>query len=115
VLYALKSLGVGLYIDDFGTGYSSLQYLTWLPFDTLKIDRSFVTHMCDDEQSHDVIRTIADLAKSLGLGLVAEGVESEDQAKELLALGCRFAQGYYFSKPLSAFDAGIYFRASRSK
>lgn len=110
VLYGLKSLGVGLKIDDFGTGYSSLQYLTRLPFDTLKIDRSFVTHMCYDGQSHDVIRTIADLARSLNLEVVAEGVESSEQAAELLLLGCGFAQGYHFSRPLSKEAAQIYIR-----
>ncbi len=113
VLYGLKSLGIGLKIDDFGTGYSSLQYLTRLPFDTLKIDRSFVTHMCVDEQSHDVIRTIADLAKSLNMDVVAEGVEAEDQAKELLGLGCGYAQGYLFAKPLSTSDAELYIRKSQ--
>ncbi|MFN7926269.1 MAG: EAL domain-containing protein, partial [Bryobacteraceae bacterium] len=102
---AIKSLGVGLKIDDFGTGYSSLNYLAHLPFDSLKIDRSFVSTMCQDPQALELVRTILDLARNLGMQVVAEGVETPDQAERLQQLGCPFGQGYYFSQPLPFHDA----------
>lgn len=97
---AIKAMGVGLKIDDFGTGYSSLNYLAHLPFDTLKIDRTFVVAICHDEQSLELVKTILELARNLGMRVVAEGVETEGQAASLQQLGCNFAQGFYFSKPL---------------
>ena len=105
IFRGLKALGVGLKIDDFGTGYSSLQYLTQLPFDTLKIDRSFVFSMCQDNQSMDVVKTIVELARNLGMGVVAEGVETSEQVERLRELGCEFGQGYYFSRPVPADQA----------
>lgn len=100
VLRALKALGVGLKIDDFGTGYSSLNYLTNLPFDSIKIDRSFVLNMLEDDTSLEVIKAIIALAKGLGKEVVAEGIETKEQLERLQSLGCGFGQGYLFAKPL---------------
>jgi len=106
LLHHLKSLGVGLKIDDFGTGYSSLRYLCDLPFDTLKIDRSFTIQLGSGEDTAEdsVIRTIIAMAQNMSMGVIAEGVESEEHVKRLLAIGCHFGQGYFFSKPVSASD-----------
>jgi diguanylate cyclase (GGDEF)-like protein len=101
ILLDLKHLGLGLRIDDFGTGYSSLSYLHRLPFDTLKIDRSFVNSMDAQQDGIAIVRTIMALAQSLKLNVVAEGVETLTQAAHLQEMGCGFAQGYYFSKPLA--------------
>jgi len=101
-LRRLKSLGIGLEIDDFGTGYSSLSYLQRLPFDTVKVDRSFIKELGASAESSEIVRTIMELARSLQMDVVAEGVETEDQFQQLAALGCNYVQGYYFSKPVSA-------------
>lgn len=100
-LLALKQLGVGLKVDDFGTGYSSLNYLTKLPFDAIKIDRSFVTNMMEDDNSLEVIKAIIVLAKTLGKQVIAEGIETQDQLQRLLELGCGYGQGYLFSQPVN--------------
>jgi diguanylate cyclase (GGDEF)-like protein/PAS domain S-box-containing protein len=100
-LRRLREAGIGLEIDDFGTGYSSLSHLSSLPFDTLKIDRSFVSGLGVREDSVELIRTILDLARSLNLDVIAEGVENEMQIQALIELGCPRAQGYYFSKPVA--------------
>lgn len=99
-LRAIGDLGVRIAIDDFGTGYSSLAYLTRLPAQTLKIDRSFITAMLDDPGVMTLVSTIISLAHSLKLDVVAEGVESEEQAKFLRLLRCDQMQGYLISKPL---------------
>jgi diguanylate cyclase (GGDEF)-like protein/PAS domain S-box-containing protein len=101
-LRRLKDLNAGLEIDDFGTGYSSLSHLNSLPFDTLKINRSFVGKLSGDKESWAIVKTILDLARSMNLDVVAEGVETADQLQTLAALGCARAQGYYFSKPVAA-------------
>ena len=101
VLRQLKVLGVILNIDDFGTGYSSLHYLTNLPFDYLKIDRSFTMNMCKEEGSMEVVRAILMLAQGLGMKVVAEGIETASQLASLQKEGCGFGQGFYFSKPVS--------------
>jgi diguanylate cyclase (GGDEF)-like protein/PAS domain S-box-containing protein len=111
ILQRLKELGVGLEIDDFGTGYSSLSYLSCLPFDTVKIDRSFISDLGLREESGELVRTILDLARSLNLDVVAEGVETELQLRKLRALGCGRAQGYYFSKPVGDEVAAQLFEA----
>jgi len=104
-LKALKSLGVQLSIDDFGTGYSSLSYLHKFPFDILKIDQSFVSRMCLDQDSKAIAETILILARKLNKRAVAEGIEDEQQLAELKALGCDYGQGYYFSRPVPAAEA----------
>jgi diguanylate cyclase (GGDEF)-like protein/PAS domain S-box-containing protein len=100
LLTQLRELGVQLSIDDFGTGYSSLSYLQRFPIDTLKIDRSFVTQMMENEENLAIVRTIVALAQNLGMDVVAEGVETEDQLKLLKKLECENGQGYLFSTPL---------------
>jgi diguanylate cyclase (GGDEF)-like protein/PAS domain S-box-containing protein len=100
MLSQLKALGVKLSIDDFGTGYSSLSYLHSFPFDILKIDRSFVCRMGTDNESTGIVETILTLAQKLGKKAVAEGVETEAQVEALRALGCGYAQGYLFSRPV---------------
>jgi diguanylate cyclase (GGDEF)-like protein/PAS domain S-box-containing protein len=105
-LTALRGMGIHIAIDDFGTGYSSLSYLARLPIDKIKIDRSFVTAMLDSAQDRIVVSTIIALAHSFGLPVVAEGVETEEQATSLRELGCDEAQGYLFCKPLPAGEIG---------
>jgi EAL domain-containing protein (putative c-di-GMP-specific phosphodiesterase class I) len=100
MLSGLKALGVGLDIDDFGTGYSSLSRLQSFRVDTLKIDRIFVSRMDTDHETFEIVRVIVMLAHSLGLKLVAEGVETQAQLDLLKGLGCERAQGYLFSKPV---------------
>jgi diguanylate cyclase (GGDEF)-like protein len=109
-LAALGALGVDVALDDFGTGYSSLGYLTRMPVKTLKIDRSFVRAMLDDTAAMTLVSTIISLAHALRLTVVAEGVESEEQAKILRLLRCDQMQGYLISKPL-AFDAITHYLA----
>jgi EAL domain-containing protein (putative c-di-GMP-specific phosphodiesterase class I) len=92
-------LGVKLPIDDFGTGYSSLAYLHRFPISGLKIDRSFVTRVAENEV---IVRTIVSLAHNLGMEVIAEGVETQGQADRLLELGCEYAQGFFFSRPVEA-------------
>jgi len=100
MLKRLKALGVQISIDDFGTGYSSLSYLQRFPVDTLKVDRSFVSRLGLDPENQEIVRAIVALAHSLGLNVVAEGVEESGQASMLRALGCECVQGFYFSRPL---------------
>jgi len=101
-LNELRKLGVGLSLDDFGTGYSSLSYVMSYPFGILKIDRSFTSQLCQDIRGVSVVKAICALAGSLDMKAVAEGVETQQQLEALRALGCNFAQGYYFSKPKPA-------------
>jgi len=102
MLQQIKSLGIHLAIDDFGTGYSSLSYLHRFPLDTLKIDRSFISGMGDDGEGMEIARTILPMANNLRLDVVAEGVETIQQVALLKKLHCKYGQGYYFSRPLSA-------------
>jgi len=101
MLFQLRTLGVRLSIDDFGTGYSSLSYLHRFPIDTLKIDRSFVTRIVNDKENVEIVRTILMLAENLGMDVVAEGVETQEQMSLLRQLFCHSAQGYFFSKPMN--------------
>jgi PAS domain S-box-containing protein len=99
VLSELKALGVHLSIDDFGTGYSSLSRLQSFPVDTLKIDRAFISKIGTDAESIEMVRIIIMLAHNLGMSVVAEGVETPEQAQQLRDLGCELAQGYFFARP----------------
>ncbi|HET9555600.1 MAG TPA: EAL domain-containing protein, partial [Actinomycetota bacterium] len=98
------SLGVSLTVDDFGTGYSSLAYLKRFPVDELKIDRDFVAGLLSDQEDHAIVTAIINLAHTLGVVAVAEGVESADQVERLRELGCDFGQGFHFGRPLPPDD-----------
>jgi EAL domain-containing protein (putative c-di-GMP-specific phosphodiesterase class I) len=102
VLGSLRRLGVSLLMDDFGTGYSSLSYLHSFPFDVLKIDRSFVSRMNEGDQPLQIVRTIIELARVLGMDVVAEGIETHEQYRLLREMGCRYGQGFLFARPMSA-------------
>ena len=99
ILDRLRLLGIKISIDDYGTGYSSLAYLRDLPVDELKLDRAFVQPIISDPRAASIVRSTIELAHSLGLVMVAEGIEDEDTANRLLAMGCDIGQGYYFSRP----------------
>jgi diguanylate cyclase (GGDEF)-like protein len=101
-MHELGELGVGLHMDDFGTGYSSLEYLRRFPFDTLKIDRTFVQGVVHDHESRTIVGTILELARSFGMDVVAEGIEDAAQLEQLKTMGCPCGQGYYFAKPMEA-------------
>lgn len=107
MLNQLKDLNIKVCVDDFGTGYSSLSYLHTFPIDTLKIDRSFVHDMSRNFRNMEIIRTIIMLAHNLKLDVIAEGVETGEQDAQLSALGCKFAQGFYFSRPINSSDAAL--------
>ena len=101
-LTEVRALGFGLYLDDFGTGYSSLSYLKRFPVDTVKIDKSFVHDMGVNKSDRALVEAIIAMARSLGLHVVAEGVEDATQLELLREMGCRRVQGYYFSRPVPA-------------
>jgi EAL domain-containing protein (putative c-di-GMP-specific phosphodiesterase class I) len=107
-LTGLRELGVTIAIDDFGTGFAGLSYLRRLPADILKIDRSFVADLPAGGSSATLIASILELARTLGLDVVAEGVETEDQRAALAALDCRWAQGYLFARPQPAEQCGAH-------
>jgi EAL domain-containing protein (putative c-di-GMP-specific phosphodiesterase class I) len=102
VLGSLRRLGVSLLMDDFGTGYSSLSYLHSFPFDVLKIDRSFVSRMTKGDQPLQIVRTIVELARVMGMDVVAEGIETSEQYRLLREMGCRYGQGFLFARPMTA-------------
>ena len=102
MLGQLQALGVSISLDDFGTGYSSLSYLHRFPISTLKIDQSFVSSMTNNQESLEIVRTILGLARNLRMEVIAEGVETLEQAMELKAMNCEYGQGYYFSRALNA-------------
>jgi diguanylate cyclase (GGDEF)-like protein len=101
ILEKLKQLDLRLSMDDFGTGFSSFSYLHRFPMDTLKVDRSFVSNMNESTKNCEIVSTIIMLAHKLGMDVVAEGIETEQQMKTLQSLGCEYGQGYFFSKPLA--------------
>jgi diguanylate cyclase (GGDEF)-like protein len=102
VLDELKRIGVKLALDDFGTGYSSLSYLSAMPIDEIKVDQSFVAKLTDQPSSREIVKAIIGLAHAIGMGIVAEGVETTQQHHELTRLGSDQCQGFYFAKPMSA-------------
>ena len=104
ILNNIHQMGIGISIDDFGTGYSSLAYLKQLPVDEIKIDRSFVMEMLEDENDEVIVRTTIDLAHNLGITVVAEGVESLEAAQRLKELNCDAAQGYHLGRPMEVED-----------
>ena len=105
ILQEIKSRHVNIALDDFGTGYSSLSYLGLYPIDVIKIDRSFVIKMIANHEQKAIVRAILAMSKSLKMKVVAEGVETLEQAQFLQDEGCELLQGYLFSKPLPAFEA----------
>jgi EAL domain-containing protein (putative c-di-GMP-specific phosphodiesterase class I) len=111
IMRALSGMGLQISIDDFGTGYSSLSYRKRYPIHTLKMDKSFIDHVADDEEDASFARMVISIAKSLNLDLIAEGVETADQLEFLRREGCRQIQGYFFSKPLTPEDALGYLKA----
>jgi EAL domain-containing protein (putative c-di-GMP-specific phosphodiesterase class I) len=113
VLHELRALGVKLHMDDFGTGYSSLSYLHRFPFDALKIDCSFVSGQGSGGIANpEIVQTVIALACHLGLEVIAEGIETEEQESQLRALGCKNGQGYRFARPLDAHSAARYLDAA---
>lgn len=101
ILFKLKDIGISISLDDFGTGYSSLSILGTLPLQTIKVDRSFVTGFKDSETKQKIVKSIISLADSLEIDILAEGIESKEESSILSDLGCDFAQGFYYSKPVS--------------
>jgi diguanylate cyclase (GGDEF)-like protein len=114
IMHALKGLGTTLAMDDFGTGYSNLAYLQKLPIDILKIDRSFVTGMLADRDKIAIVRAILSLAQALGMKTTAEGIETNELAQTLAALGCTFGQGFVYARPLEAEAAYAMLEARRN-
>ena len=102
MLHGLHSRQVQVHVDDFGTGYSSLQALHRLPIDVLKIDKSFVAGLDEDERTAELVRTIVQMGKNLSVGVIAEGVETASQHEMLTDLGCPWGQGFLFSPALPA-------------
>jgi EAL domain-containing protein (putative c-di-GMP-specific phosphodiesterase class I) len=111
----LRRLGVQVFMDDFGTGYSSLTYLGRLPLDGIKVDRSFVSQMGTDVRQAQLVNTIITLIRNLGLEPIAEGVETDHQARLLREMGCAFAQGFIFSRPLPPREIDELLRGSSSR
>ena len=99
-LTALNEMGITLSIDDFGTGYSSLAYLRNLPVGELKIDKSFVLHMAEDQQDRKIVQSIINLAHNLEMRVVAEGIENQQTLDMLISMGCDHGQGYYIGRPM---------------
>jgi diguanylate cyclase (GGDEF)-like protein/PAS domain S-box-containing protein len=100
IMQALKDIGFKLALDDFGTGYSSMAYLNWMPLDKIKIDKSFVCNLEDSPKNKIICQSIIQLAQSLGIDVIAEGIETQQQLDILLAQGCNTAQGYHFAPPI---------------
>jgi diguanylate cyclase (GGDEF)-like protein len=113
IMHALKGLGTTIAMDDFGTGYSNLAYLQKLPIDILKIDRSFVTGMLADRDKVAIVRAILSLSQALGMQTTAEGIETNELAQTLAALGCTYGQGFAYARPLEVADAYALLESSR--
>ncbi|MEL7309061.1 MAG: EAL domain-containing protein, partial [Pseudomonadota bacterium] len=114
-LKLISGMGVSIALDDFGTGYSSLSYLRLFPLNVLKIDQSFVRDMLNDEQALNIVTTIIELAHSLKLQIVAEGIETLEQKDRLQELGCQIGQGYLLSKPLRFDNADKLIQTSKAE
>ncbi len=112
LLTELRLLGVELHVDDFGTGYSSLTYLHRFPLQAIKVDRSFVHRMGARRTDLEIVRSIVDLATTLGLRVIAEGVETPAQRERLIAFGCELGQGFLFAEPLEPADVGALLESS---
>ena len=108
VLQQLRALGVRVVLDDFGTGYSSLAYLRQLPLDTIKIDRSFVTDLDVQDPNVGIVRAVVSLAHGLGITVVAEGIETDEQARRLRELGCDMGQGFAWAHPSDPVRVGTF-------
>lgn len=106
-MHALRDIGISLAIDDFGTGYSSLSYLKEFPINTLKIDRCFIDDMLKTKRSQNIVELIIEMAHTLGMQIVAEGVETKEQAEAVKIMRAEEMQGYLYSKPLPADDFEI--------
>ena len=115
ILQSPVSSGLHLSIDDFGTGYSSLAYLKCLPVAELKIDKSFILDMNENEDDKMIVRTIIELAHNFKLSVIAEGVENRETMIELDTLGCDKGQGYYMSRPVTASDLNEFIQSSEWK
>ncbi len=98
----LRSAGLTIALDDFGTGYSSFNYIKQLPINTLKIDRSFITHIDSDKAEYAIIKALVSLCRDMRLNMVVGGVETSPQREALVSLGCDKAQGFHFYRPMSA-------------
>jgi len=106
ILTGLQDVGIRLSLDDFGSGFSSLSYLRQFPFDHVKLDRSFIDQLPGSPRSTQLVRSMAELASTLGLGVIAEGIERPEQARLLKAMGVRYGQGYLYSRPVDAVACG---------
>jgi EAL domain-containing protein (putative c-di-GMP-specific phosphodiesterase class I) len=113
MLKKLRELGISVQIDDFGTGYSSLGYLNTLPIDVLKIDRTFINQLGTTDSGLEIIQTILALAHGLGMKVIAEGVETDEQMSKLESMGCEYMQGFLFANPVDARGAGDLLSGSR--
>jgi EAL domain-containing protein (putative c-di-GMP-specific phosphodiesterase class I) len=111
-LARMKAMGITLALDDFGTGYSSLTYLNQYPFDILKIDQSFIQALTGESQDRSLASAIIAMSRTLGMDIIAEGVEHLDQANFLVARGCHKAQGFLYGRPMSADDFLAFYRDS---
>jgi EAL domain-containing protein (putative c-di-GMP-specific phosphodiesterase class I) len=107
-LHALRALGIGIALDDFGTGYAGLDYLQSLPFTCLKIDKTFVQQVGQSDRSRHIIKAALELARSIGLSTIAEGIETADIGAQLSAMGCSHAQGYHYGKPMPKQQMGAW-------
>jgi EAL domain-containing protein (putative c-di-GMP-specific phosphodiesterase class I) len=114
ILESLRNHGIAIALDDFGTGYASLSQLHALPFDRIKIDRSFINSLGENEQAAAIVQTIASLGKTLSVPITAEGVESDQIREQMAALGCTDAQGFHFGRAVSAHVATTHFNAPRA-
>lgn len=112
---ALSEMGCKIAMDDFGTGYSSLAWLIQLPVNTLKIDSSFIRSMLDKKDSRKIISSVVGLGRSLDMDVIAEGVETDEQAEMLRGIGCLYAQGYLFGRPVSAAESGLMLTTATDK